>query len=173
MYGRRSGTWPLGSPEAIEDARDGVRLSDESDHAHSAGASGADQRIDFVDTAEQICPSLARGRGVRRRCCSGISGLGVVLGRLAAPSFSPGNARIEAMVADQVFSWRRDLCQDAGHILHGVDALGRRGSGVVATALGEVQHLLRARQQLQASQAHGWPHHVPDEGLDRLVIAGG
>jgi hypothetical protein len=101
------------------EALDGVGLSDEADHAHGAGASGPDQRIDFVDTAEQICPSLARGRGVRRRCSLGTSGLGLVLGHLMAPSVAPGGARIEAMVADQVLSWRRDLCQDAGHILHG------------------------------------------------------
>lgn len=51
----------------IEDAADDVGLGDEADHAHGAGASGTEHGIDFVDTAEQICPSLARGRGVRRR----------------------------------------------------------------------------------------------------------
>jgi len=99
VYGRRPGTWPLG-PQVIEDALDGVGLSDEADHAHGAGASGADQRIDFVDTAEQICPSLARGRGVRRRCCLGISGLGLVLGHLVAltmPGRNCGSSTAAAM----------------------------------------------------------------------------
>lgn len=49
---------------------------------------------------------------------------------------------------------------------HGVDVLGRCGSRVVATALGEVQRLVTARQQSQASRVNGRPHHVSDRGFD-------
>ena len=144
----------------------------------------------------QRVPSLAHGRGVRRQSCLGINGLGLELGVLAAPSFSPGGARIEAMVADQVLSWRRDLGEDPGHVFHGVDVLGPCGTRVVATAFGEVQHLLGARQPLaappslsapqralrrpfacgsglrsQASQAHGRQHHVADQGPDTPPVA--
>jgi hypothetical protein len=75
------------------------------------------------------------------------------------------------MVADQMLSWRRDLGEDACHVLHSVDALGRCRTRVVATALGEVQHLVGARQPLQARQAHRWPHHIADQGLDTSPIA--
>ena len=98
----------------IEDAADGLGLGDEADHAHGAGASGTEHGIGFVDTAEQISPSLARGRGVRGRSCLGISGLWLELGVLASPACSPCGARVEAMIPDQVLSWRRDLGEDAG-----------------------------------------------------------
>jgi hypothetical protein len=41
-----------------------------------------------------------------------------------------------------VLARRRDLGEDSGDVVEGVEALGLRGSGIVTGALGEVEHLV-------------------------------
>jgi len=158
------------TPQAIEDALDGLRVGDEADHAHRACTAGTDERIDFVDAPQQVRPALAHGRSGGGRCCLGI-GVMLDVGGLVAPTLSPGGIGVATMVAHQMLARRRDLGQDPRDVFHGVDALGRRGGRVVAIALWEVQHLVSARQELQASQAHGRPHQVADQGLESGLIA--
>ena len=70
-----------------------------------------DERIDFVDAPEQVCPALAR-RGGGGRCWLHILG-GVVLdlSGLIAPTLTPGGIRVEAVVAHEMLTRRRDLRQ--------------------------------------------------------------
>jgi hypothetical protein len=55
----------------------------------------------------------------------------------------------------------RNLGEDAGDIVEGVDALGLCGARIVSGALGGVEHLVGSREQLQAGQADGRSHPVP------------
>ncbi len=80
-------------------------MGDEADHGHVAGTARTDERIDFVDAPEQVCPALAHGRGGGGRCCLRILG-GVVLdaGGLIAPTLAPGGIRVEAVVAHEMLT---------------------------------------------------------------------
>ena len=66
-----------------------------------------------------------------------------------------------------------NLGEDASDIIGAVDPLRLCGAGIVSGALGEVEYLTLAGEQLQACEADGRAHHVAREGLDRLVVCGG
>jgi hypothetical protein len=66
----------------VEDALDDVRLRDEANDAHAAGAPWAGERVDLVDTPQEIGPTLAcdpdggAGRlGLIRALALGVEGL--------------------------------------------------------------------------------------------------
>jgi hypothetical protein len=68
----------------------------------------------------------------------------------------------------------RDLGEDPGDILHGVDALGLEGGalGTVARTCGEVQDVVAPGCQAQAGKADRRPRCVANQCLDALSITG-
>jgi hypothetical protein len=66
----------------------------------------------------------------------------------------------------------RDLDEDPGHELHGVDPLGFGRLGPVVSRLGHVEDLMGAGVEVQPGQAHRGAHHVADEGKELALIAG-
>jgi hypothetical protein len=129
----------------VEDPLDDVRLCDEPDDPHGAGAPGADEGIDLVDAAQEIGPALARGRGGGSG--RNLGGVDLDASGLNTAALASGGIGVEAMVADEVLARGRDLGEDAGDVFEGVDALGPGGAGVVAGALEEVEHLVLPGEQ--------------------------
>jgi len=88
----------------IEDAVDQGGLCDEADHAHLASAARTHEGVDFVDPADQLCPSAPESgavRPVRYRCNLGSlvesGGLGRGGGLLV---LAAGGVRVDAVVMD-------------------------------------------------------------------------
>ena len=59
-------SWRRAAGEVVEDATDGGTCRDEGDHPHHASTAGAEEGIDFIDPADELCPAPRTG-GRRRQ----------------------------------------------------------------------------------------------------------
>jgi hypothetical protein len=102
---------------------------------HTRGSTSYTRRI----ISAQPRLSAARSAPLWGRCPLGCLAWGGGLGRGGALlAFAPGRVRIEAVVADRMASWVRDLHQDPGYEVHRVDSLALGLLGLVVPSLARV-----------------------------------
>jgi len=113
----------------VEDATDDGACRDEGDHPHHASTARAEERIDPVDPADELCPAPAQGgeSGGRRRQGVGVRawrGRLCLLGLGAGLLLAAHHVRVGAVVVDDVPAWVGDVGEHAGHEVEGVKGLG-------------------------------------------------
>jgi hypothetical protein len=91
---------------------------------------------------------------------------------LCPAALTPRPAGVGPVVAHQMASGVRDLDQDPGHKVFGVDPLVFRRLPSVMFALAGVDNLLRAWCEAQPGQAHRRAHHVPHQRLEVAPVPG-
>ena len=152
--------------EVVEDFANDFGVDDEGENFHPCPAPGAIQRIELVDTVDELGPSSAqRTAGCRLVDFTVRPGQSVVL-RSAGRTNPVG---VDAVETDQVFFRLGDMDEDTGKELEGVD----EGLVVeVLRSLGLVDEKLGVRVIAEAGEVHRGSHQVAGELVEALGIAG-
>jgi len=142
---------------------DGV-LGDERQELHRGIAFGTRQRVDLVDTVDELGPSLAQSAPWRRGGGGGFGwrgGVGAVGGSNAIG--------VSAIEMDQVFVGRGNMDQHARQELEGVET----GLTVdVVSGFGLVEDELGVRMVAKSGEVHGRAHQVAGELVEPVGVGG-
>lgn len=141
---------PPAALQVPQDLVDDLVVDDEGDDPHPAAAAGADERVDLVDTLDQLGPPAAEGalvrRGVIRTPLTTSTGaISDVPLELALPPASRG-IRVRAVVAHHVTARLGNVREDPGEELGRVEPLSCSAAVAAERLAAHEGHSSRAGQ---------------------------
>jgi len=152
---------PTPGPEMVEDFSDDQGLGDESQELHRGIASGTGERVDLVNTVDELGPPL--GKSAPERCGLGFLGCSRRL-------FSVGGSNaigVGAVEMNQVLVGLWDVDEHPGEKLERVESCLFID---VVSGFGLVEDELGARMVAKPGEVHGRAHEIARQLVEPLSV---